>query len=174
MADVQRVVEIRNTKPALAQLLQRGSIGDDLWQRFLRAEQEMEEELRDVISEVYMLIKVLGGNANKWGEKQANEFHENWGTFIFQSGNEMSQNFAIRKKVEELQNEVESEKAWWVQRRTSIQEEFMKELDGEAAPGTAVAKPPNTTRISDDEGVLVEAGGPSIADGGKKKKKGKK
>jgi translocation protein SEC66 len=52
MADVQRVVEIRNTKPALAQLLQRGSIGDDLWQRFLRAESEMEEELRDVIAEV--------------------------------------------------------------------------------------------------------------------------
>jgi translocation protein SEC66 len=52
MANVQRVLEIRNTKPALAQLLQRGSIGDDLWQRFLRAEQEMEEEIRDVISEV--------------------------------------------------------------------------------------------------------------------------
>jgi translocation protein SEC66 len=51
-ANVQRVLEIRNTKPALAQLLQRGSIGDDLWQRFLRAEQEMEEEIRDVISEV--------------------------------------------------------------------------------------------------------------------------
>jgi translocation protein SEC66 len=52
MANVQRVLEIRNTKPALAQLLQRGSIGDDLWQRFLRAEQEMEEEIRDVINEV--------------------------------------------------------------------------------------------------------------------------
>lgn len=33
-------------------LLQRGSVGDDLWQRFERAEKEMEEEVRDVISEV--------------------------------------------------------------------------------------------------------------------------
>jgi translocation protein SEC66 len=82
----------------------------------------------------------------------------------------MSQNFAIRKRVEELQSEVESEKAWWVQRRASIQEEFMKELDGET-PAVANGKPP---RISDDEGVLVEAGGPSIAAGGKKKNKAKK
>ena len=52
MMDVQRVLEIRNTKQALGQLLQRGSIGDDLWQRFQRAEQEMEEEIRDVINEV--------------------------------------------------------------------------------------------------------------------------
>ena len=34
-------------------LLQRGSVGDDLWQRFERAEKEMEEEVRDVISEVF-------------------------------------------------------------------------------------------------------------------------
>lgn len=33
-------------------LLQRGSVGDDLWQRFLRAEKEMEEEVKDVVSEV--------------------------------------------------------------------------------------------------------------------------
>jgi translocation protein SEC66 len=27
-------------------------VGDDLWQRFLRAEKEMEEEVRDVVAEV--------------------------------------------------------------------------------------------------------------------------
>jgi hypothetical protein len=27
-------------------------VGDDLWQRFQRAEKEMEEELRDVVTEV--------------------------------------------------------------------------------------------------------------------------
>lgn len=50
--DIHRIVQIRNQKPALANLLQRGSIGDDLWQRFLRAEKEIEDELRDVVSEV--------------------------------------------------------------------------------------------------------------------------
>lgn len=43
---------LRNQKQALAMLLQRGSVGDDLWQRFQRAEKEMEDEVRDVVAEV--------------------------------------------------------------------------------------------------------------------------
>lgn len=50
--DILRIVQIRNSKQALSSLLQRGSVGDDLWQRFLRAEKEIEEELRDVVAEV--------------------------------------------------------------------------------------------------------------------------
>lgn len=50
--DVARVIAMRNSKQALATLLQKGSIGDDLWHRFLRAEQEVEAEIRDVVSEV--------------------------------------------------------------------------------------------------------------------------
>lgn len=40
-------------------LLQRGSVGDDLWQRFLRAEKEMEDEVRDVVAEVSSFILLL-------------------------------------------------------------------------------------------------------------------
>ena len=50
--DIHRIISIRNAKQALATLLQRGSVGDDLWQRFLRAEKEVEEELKDVVNEV--------------------------------------------------------------------------------------------------------------------------
>lgn len=50
--DIRRIIQIRTAKQALTTLLARGSIGDDLWQRFLRAEKEMEEELRDVVLEV--------------------------------------------------------------------------------------------------------------------------
>lgn len=50
--DIHRIVSIRNSKAALQALLQRGSVGDDLWQRFQRAEKEIEEELRDVANEV--------------------------------------------------------------------------------------------------------------------------
>ena len=53
--DFKRLIAIRDQKQALALLLQRGSVGDDLWQRFLRAEKEMEEEVRDVVEEVYLL-----------------------------------------------------------------------------------------------------------------------
>ena len=50
--DIRRILSIRGAKQPLGQLLARGSVGDDLWQRFLRAEKEMEAELRDVVEEV--------------------------------------------------------------------------------------------------------------------------
>jgi translocation protein SEC66 len=50
--DINRIIQVRTAKQACSTLLQRGSVGDDLWQRFLRAEKEMEEELRDVVMEV--------------------------------------------------------------------------------------------------------------------------
>jgi translocation protein SEC66 len=50
--DIHRIVQIRNAKQALQVLLQRGSVGEDLWQRFQRAEKEIEEELKDVVQEV--------------------------------------------------------------------------------------------------------------------------
>lgn len=54
--DIRRVLALRSQKQALSMLLQRGSVGDDLWQRFLRAEKEMEEEVKDVVSEVGLLL----------------------------------------------------------------------------------------------------------------------
>ena len=50
--DIRRLVELRSQKNALSQLLAKGSVGDDLWQRFSRAEKDMEDEFRDVVSEV--------------------------------------------------------------------------------------------------------------------------
>lgn len=50
--DISRIIQIRTSKQALNTLLQRGSVGDDLNQRFERAEKEIEEELKDVVSEV--------------------------------------------------------------------------------------------------------------------------
>ena len=50
--DINRLMQIRTSKAALSSLLQKGNVGDDLWQRFQRAEKEMESELRDVVMEV--------------------------------------------------------------------------------------------------------------------------
>jgi len=57
--DINRIIQVRTAKQACSTLLQRGSVGDDLWQRFLRAEKEMEEELRDVVMEVRTLSCML-------------------------------------------------------------------------------------------------------------------
>ena len=54
-------------------LLQRGSVGDDLWQRFVRAEKEMEEEVRDVVAEVFSLFSLRSSSGGViWGVKGLN------------------------------------------------------------------------------------------------------
>ena len=53
--DINRLVQIRTAKQAISSLLQKGSVGDTLFQRFQRAEKEMENELRDVVMEVCAL-----------------------------------------------------------------------------------------------------------------------
>ena len=58
--DIDRIVELRGAKGALETLLQRGSVGDDLWQRFQRADAEMKAEIEDVISEVGLSIRQHG------------------------------------------------------------------------------------------------------------------
>lgn len=50
--DIHRVLAVRSAKQALTALLQKGSVGDELWQRFLLAEKEVEDEVRDVVNEV--------------------------------------------------------------------------------------------------------------------------
>lgn len=151
--DIHRIIQIRTAKQACSTLLARGSVGDDLWQRFLRAEKEMEEELRDVVLE-------------------ANGLHPNWGQTIFQSANEIAANTMFRTRLNEIQAQTESEKAWWEKRRASIQSEFMKELD---APSTFASAKILSKASSDEDSVLVESGGPAASSKGSiGRKRGKK
>ncbi|KAJ6596822.1 translocation protein sec66 [Mycena vulgaris] len=81
MADVQRVLRLREDKPALQNLLQKGSIGDDLWNSLLAAEKELEAEIMEVVAE-------------------ANTFVEGWGQVIFPTANEMIANEKMRSLFE--------------------------------------------------------------------------
>lgn len=85
----------------------------------------------------------------------------------------MASNQMIRKRMDELQAQKDSEREWWNHRKASIESEFMKELDGDSAAAKAPPAPPS--RASDDDTVLVEAGGPADKgqSGKNKKKKGK-
>ncbi|KAK0628432.1 Sec62/63 complex, subunit Sec66 [Bombardia bombarda] len=126
--DIHRIIQVRTAKAACSSLLQRGSVGDDLWQRFQRAEKEMEEELRDVVMEANALVP-------------------NWGQTIFQSANEIAANTSLRERVNEIRAQTEAEKEWWEKQRTSIQEGFMKELEQESQSKTAG---------SEDDTVLID------------------
>ncbi|MCJ1359743.1 MAG: translocation protein S66 [Icmadophila ericetorum] len=173
--DISRIISIRTGKQALATLLARGSVGDDLWQRFLRAEKEVEEELKDVVSE-------------------ANALAPGWGQTIFQSANEITASQAVRIRYGELQAQAKVDREWWDKKRAGMQSDLMKEYHEKAsakgdskvnsAAGSRRASTIASTvggdekKGSDEDAVLVEAGGPTAAGTGggaaKKKKKGKK
>ncbi|KAI9802240.1 MAG: hypothetical protein M1825_002961 [Sarcosagium campestre] len=159
--DIFRIIQIRNAKQALSILLQRGSVGDDLWQRFSRAEQEIEEEAKDVVNE-------------------ANAFVPGWGQNIFQTANEMAANAKLRKRVEDIQSQAASERQWWEERRANIQSSFLEELDAPGAGAATATKQRSgpvmsEKQTSDEDGVIVEADGPTAASkGSTRKKKGKK
>ncbi|KAF9735830.1 hypothetical protein PMIN06_002194 [Paraphaeosphaeria minitans] len=160
--DISRIIQVRSQKQALQVLLQRGSVGDDLFQRFQRAEKEIEEELRDVVQE-------------------ANAFAPNWGQSIFQSASELSQNHMLRERLNEILATTDSERQWWNQRRSEIQSELLGELDADktksptegSVAGSVAGSLRGVKTASDDDAVLVESGGPA-AKTGKGKKKGKK
>ena len=178
---IRRILEIRNAKQALSNLLQRGSVGDDLWQRFLRAEKEIEAELRDVVEEV-KLPPSTAISAVLTLVRKANALQSAWGHTIFQSANEMHHNRILREKLNAIQVQMLSDRDWWQQEKTSIQSEFMKELeDGEKEAVKPVPSSGGEKLGSDEDTVLVENGGPAapgtvsaLKGGMPKKRKGRK
>ena len=84
----------------------------------------------------------------------------------------MANNALIRKRTEDIQAQAKAEREWWDKRRAKIQSDFMKELD---EPKAAT---PSGGKGSDEDGVLVESGGPDFQSPGQlgsvKKRKGKK
>ncbi|GAA5910260.1 Sec63 complex subunit SEC66 [Sporobolomyces salmoneus] len=70
MDDVKLIWSIRDAKASLTTLLQRGQIGDELWERFLAAEKELEGEIVEVVGE-------------------ANTFEPGYGQRIFAMASEM-------------------------------------------------------------------------------------
>lgn len=80
----------------------------------------------------------------------------------------MAANIMFRQKLDDIQSQSEAEIEWWKNRRASIQDEFMKELDTESGAPAKISKPG-----SDEDAVLVDGGGPA-ATGSIRKKKAKK
>ena len=112
---------------------------------------------------------------------QANALAPNWGQHIFQSANEIANTQIAKARMAVLQGKVEDEREWWDLRKKGIQEGFMKELDEDdsakiSEKKTSVSSQGGLKGISEEDAVLVEAGGPTGSQGqsgtpGKKKNK---
>jgi translocation protein SEC66 len=83
IADVQRILRLREDKQALQNLLQKGSVGDDLWNSLVAAEREIEAEIVEVHAE-------------------ANSFVEGWGHLLFQTASEMLANEKTRAVIDQI------------------------------------------------------------------------
>jgi translocation protein SEC66 len=83
VTNVSRIMRLREDKPALQNLLQKGSIGDDLWNSLLAAEKELEAEILETAAE-------------------ANTFVEGWGQIIFQTATEVLHAEKMRSIVEQI------------------------------------------------------------------------
>lgn len=185
--DILRIRDIQTRKQPLNTLLQRGVVGDDIWQRLLRAEQELEAELKDVVAE-------------------ANALATGWGTHIFQSANEIVVNRMTMAKIDERRAGLAAEKDAWHAVREASRRELEGETDlpppqkkgslssvsvsgtntNESTPEKVAPRAAQVAEGSDEDAVMVETPGadgaavPSTPDtgaaggGGKKKKKGKK
>ena len=70
MDDVKLIWQIRDAKTSLTTLLGKGQIGDDLWERFLAAEKELDPEIVEVVGE-------------------ANTFEPGYGNKIFNAASDM-------------------------------------------------------------------------------------
>jgi len=155
---LRRLMVVRTSKPALQMLLQRGSVGDDLWQQFQLAEKEVEAEVRDVVEEAHAYVP-------------------GWGQHIFQSAHEINENTKTKERVAELQAQAKVEREWWDKKKASIQSDFMKELDEKASGRSKSLPAAAADKVgSDEDAVIVEGGGPAASGskGGTKKKKAKK
>jgi len=133
MADVQRVLRIREDKPALQNLLQKGSIGDDLWNSLLSAEKELEAEIVEVISE-------------------ANSFAPGWGQVIFPTANEMLANEKIRAIYERTAETKAELEAKYDLRHKNTSDSLSKPANGLLSGSEGVA-------LSDGEGPSTPKSG---------------
>ncbi|KAK6526473.1 translocation protein S66 [Orbilia ellipsospora] len=148
---IQKAITIRQSKGPLQTLLQRGSVGDDTWNQFLQAEQEIDAEIKEVAEDAMALSTQ---NAQ-------------WAQFIFQSAAEMITNDRLRQKLEEQKLKSEEWAEWWGKKTEKVRSEFLASEGVDVAEKHGVSVnpamvltstlPAKTGNVSDEDGVLVEA-----------------
>ncbi|KAJ3742187.1 translocation protein sec66 [Lentinula detonsa] len=155
IADVFRVMRIREDKPALQNLVQKGSVGDDLLNSLIAAEKEMEAEIIEVMNE-------------------ANSFVEGWGPMIFPTANEMIANEKMRAIFEQTADrrmELELRYGRKAQNTPTIAPVAVTMTPSNSASSTSPAVPKANGQAASGENTASDGEGPSKS--GKKAKRRK-
>ena len=93
MADVRRILRMRDDKSAIGTLQQKGSLGDEVTAKFELAEKQLEAEILDVVSE-------------------ANTFREGWGQIIFPTASEMVAHLKHKEAYYGIAEQRQAESEW--------------------------------------------------------------
>ncbi|KAL0572935.1 Translocation protein S66 [Marasmius crinis-equi] len=144
MADVQRVLRIREDKPALQNLLQKGSIGDELWNSLLAAEKELEGEIVEVVNE-------------------ANSYVPGWGPVIFQTANEMLANEKMRQIFESTAERKAELALKYGIKLEAASPEPPAQIQIQAQASTPTTPSPSLTKLTNGLSPSVNAGVESAA-----------
>ncbi|CAH7688248.1 Pre protein translocase subunit Sec66-domain-containing protein [Phakopsora pachyrhizi] len=135
MTGVKRIMSLKESKQAMGKLLQKGQIGDDLWERLLLAEKELEVELTEVVTE-------------------ANEFSEGWGSVIFDIASEAAQTVMCQEIYKDIPkqrtikaNEFENSRTFSVN-PGELRIVGSKKAAPAAAPATKTQPPPSAAKAA--------------------------
>lgn len=104
--DIRQLVRMRECKPILTQLHQRGSVGDELWTRFTSSEKLHQMEINELAQE-------------------ANDLKSNWAQQMIQTATEVVQNEALRKRINEFPKQQEEYRRIYEGIRKSSLEELV-------------------------------------------------
>ncbi|KAK9482868.1 Sec62/63 complex, subunit Sec66 [Lipomyces starkeyi] len=108
--DVRRIMSLQESKPALAELHQRGAVGDEIWTRFLAAEKVMDAEIMECAGE-------------------ANFIKPGWAQTLFPSAAEIVQNSRIRDRLAQVPELQKEEREKWERVRETVLSELENEID---------------------------------------------
>ncbi|CAN6656144.1 translocation protein Sec66p [Trichomonascus vanleenenianus] len=102
--DVRQLLRMREGKTVLTALHQKGSVGDDVWNRFNTSQKLLELEINEIAAE-------------------ANAIKPGWAEMLFQTATEVTQHEALEKRIAEFpQQQAEYRAAWERLRKTNLEE----------------------------------------------------
>jgi translocation protein SEC66 len=102
--DIRQLVRMRECKPILTQLHQRGSVGDDIWTRFTTSEKLHQMEINELAQE-------------------ANNLKPGWAQQMIQTATEVAQNESLRKRISEFPSQQEEYRRTYEEiRKSSLNE----------------------------------------------------
>lgn len=104
--DIRQLIRMKDCKPILESLHQRGSVGEDVWIRFTASEKVVNSDVQAI-------------------QAQAESLQKGWANQLFASASEVAQSDGLRKRMAEFPAQQEEYRQAW----ESIRASSLKELE---------------------------------------------